>query len=102
MENIETYWAIANKTIAIINIIIEGWPVYRFVKPFMKGKTCCVGLSYSAAMLVFYLVPQEITYPYLLGILVAWTIMCLIEGQNIKQKVFLAISMYLIRWGFMV
>ncbi len=98
MENIETYWAIANKTIAIINILIEGWLVYRFVKPFINRKSYCVGFSYSLAMLVFYLVPQEMNYPYLLGIFVAWITMCLTEGHKIKQKVFLAISMYLIRW----
>ena len=39
MENIETYWAIANKTIAIINILIEGWLVYRFVKYSLQGTT---------------------------------------------------------------
>ena len=94
MENIETYWAIANKTIAIINILIEGWLVYRFVKPFINRKSYCVGISYSLAMLVFYLVPQEMTYPYLMGIFVAWIMMCLIEGQKIKQKVFLAKLIY--------
>lgn len=98
MENIETYWAIANKTIAIINILIEGWLFYRFVKPFINRKSYCVGISYSLAMLVFYLVPQEMTYPYLLGIFVAWITMCLTERKKIKQKIFLAISMYLIRW----
>jgi len=98
MENIETYWAIANHTIAIINIILEGWLFYRFVKPFMKGKAYYVGISYSVAMLVFYCVPQEITYPYLLGILVACTTMCLLERRNIRQKVFLATIMYLFRW----
>ena len=98
MENMETYWQIANETIAIINILVEGWLIYRFVKPFIKSKTYYVGLSYSVAMLMFYLVPQEITYPYLLGILVAGTTMCLIERKKIKQKVFLATSMYLIRW----
>ena len=98
MENIETYWKIANEAIAILNILVEGWLMYRFVKPFIKRKTYYVGLSYSVAMLVFYLVPQEITYPYLLGILVAWTSMCLVEREKIKQKVFLATTMYLIRW----
>ena len=98
MDNTEIYWAIANQSIAIINIMIEGWLVYRFVKPFINSKAYCVGFSYSLAMLVFYLVPQEMTYPYLLGIFIAWITMCLIEQKNIKQKVFLAISMYLIRW----
>ena len=64
----------------------------------MKGKTYYVGISYSVAMLVFYCVPQEITYPYLLGIFVAGTMMCLLERRNIKQKVFLATIIYLFRW----
>ena len=98
MDKIEIYWALANKIIAILNIIVEGWLVYRFVKPFIKSKSYYVGLSYSAAMLMFYLVPQEITYPYFSGILVAWIVMCLIERKKIKQKVFLATTMYLIRW----
>ena len=98
MENVETYWAIANQTIAIINILIEGWLVYWFVKPFINRKSYGVGFGYSLAMLLFYLVPQEITYPYLLGDFIAWITMCLIEQKKIRQKVFLAISIYLLRW----
>ena len=98
MNNMETYWAIANHTIAIINFIVEGWLFYKFVQPFMKGKAYYVGIIYSVAMFVFYCVPQEITYPYLLDIFVAGTMMCLLERRNIKQKVFLATIMYLFRW----
>jgi len=98
MENMETYWAIANQTIAIINILIEGWLVYGFVKPFMKKKIYYVGLSYSLVMLILYCVPWEIDYPYLLGMLAAWIMMCLLDRRNIKQKVFLATSLYLLRW----
>ena len=98
MENMESCWAIANQTIAIMNILVEGWLFCGFVKPFMKNNSRYVGLSYSVAMLVFYCVPQEIAYPYLLGIMVACTVMCLLERRNIKQKVFLATVMYLIRW----
>lgn len=98
MNNMETYWAIANHTIAIINILVEGWLFYKFVQPFMKGKAYYMGISYSVAMLVFYCVPQEITYPYLLGIFVVGTTMCLLERKNIKQKVFLATIIYLFRW----
>lgn len=98
MSNMETYWAIANRSVAIINILVEGWLVHRFVKPFMKQKTNYVGLSYSLVMLALYLVPQEITYPYIWGIFVAWVMMCLLDRRNIKQKVFLTTCMYLLRW----
>ena len=98
MENMETYWAIVNQTIAIINILIEGWLVYSFVKPFMKKKAYCAGVSYSLVMLVLYLLPQQIDYPYLLGMLGVWIVMALSDRRNIKQKVFLATSLYLLRW----
>ena len=98
MDYIETYWAIANHTIAILNIVVECFLFYRFVKPFMRRRAYYVGVSYSIVMLVFYCVPQEIIYPHLQGILVAGITMCLLERRNIKQKIFLATSMYLFRW----
>ena len=98
IDNIETYWTIASHFIAVLGYIGEGLLFYRFVKPFMKEKAYIVGLGYSIAMLVFYLVPQQITYPNLQGVLVACIIMCLVEKRNRKQKVFLATCMYLIRW----
>ena len=98
IDNIEMYWAIANHTIAVLGYIMEGWIFYRFVKPFVKGKAHVVGLSYFITMLVFYCVPQEITYPNLQGALVACITMCLLERRNRKQKFFLATCMYLFRW----
>jgi len=98
IDNIEIYWKVANHTIAILGYMVEGWMFYRFVKPFMKDKTYFVGLIYSLTMLVFYCVPQEITYPNLQGALVACIMMCLLERSNIKQKIFLATCMYLFRW----
>ncbi len=60
MDNIENYWAIANHTIAIINILVEGCLFCKFIQPFMKEKAYYVGISYSLAMLVFYCVPQRV------------------------------------------
>ena len=97
-DNIETYWAAASQIIGMISIMVEGWLFYRFVKPFMKEKSYWIGVSYSIIMLVFYCVPQEITYPNLQGALAACITMCLVEKRNIKQKVFLATCMYLFRW----
>ena len=87
VDNIETYWKVASYTIAILGYIVEGWMGYQFVKPFMKQKAYFVGLSYSITMLVFYCVPQEITYPNLQGALVACITMCLLEKRNRKQKI---------------
>lgn len=98
MSYIETYWAVANHTISIINILAGCWLFYKFVHPFMKEKAYCAGLSYSVAMLIFYCVPWEISYPYFFAILIACVTMCLSERRNIKQKIFLATCMYLFRW----
>ena len=98
MSHMETYWAIANHSISIINILVECWLFCRFVQPFMKKGAYYAGLSYSATMLVFYCVPQEIYYPYFFAILIACVTMCLLERRNIKQKIFLATCMYLFRW----
>lgn len=98
IDNIETYWAMASHIIAILGYMMEGWIFYQFVKPFMKGKACIVGISYSITMLVFYAMPQEITYPNLQGALMACIIMCFLEKRNHKQKVFLVTCMYLFRW----
>ncbi len=98
MKNIEAYWAAANHLIAILNLLAEGWLVYRFVKPFMKEKAYGAGISYSAVMLIFYCVPWEISYPYLQGFAAVAAVMCLLERKNIRQKVFLATLLYLFRW----
>lgn len=98
MEHIETYWAIVSHSTVIINYILEGWLFYKFVKPFMKNKPHYVGICYSVVMLLFFCIPQPITYPNLQGVLAAWIIMCLLEKRNIKQKAFLSTSMYLFRW----
>lgn len=98
MNNIDTYWAIVSHVTVVINYLLEGWLVYRYVKPFMKNKPHIVGICYSAVMLLFFCIPQEITYPNLQGALTAWIVMCLLEKRNIKQKAFLATTMYLFRW----
>lgn len=98
MENVETYWAIVSHVTAVINYLLEGWLIYRYVKPFMKNKPYLVGICYSTVMLLFFCIPQEIIYPNLQGALIAWIVMCLLEKRNIKQKVFLATVMYLFCW----
>lgn len=98
MNDIEKYWAIVSHTIAVLYYLAEGWLIYRYVKPFVKNKPYYVGICYSITMLVFFCVPQEITYPNLQGALAACVVMCLLEQRNIRQKVFLATCMYLLRW----
>lgn len=98
MNNVETYWAIVSHSTVILNYILEGWLFYRLVKPFMKNKPHYVGICYSVVMLLFFCIPQPITYPNLQGAVAAWIAMCLLEKRNHKQKAVLATLMYLFRW----
>ena len=98
MENIDLYWEIANRTIMIINLLFECWLFSKFIKPFIKGKSYLVGLTYLAVMLVFNFVPTEIFHAKFKATVVALIVMFLIERRNLKQKVFLATSMYLFCW----
>ena len=98
MEKIELYWEIANQSIMIINLIFECLLFYMFIKPFIKGKSYLVGISYLVVMLVFTFIPTEISYAKFKATLVALLVMFLIERKNLKQKVFLATSMYLFCW----
>lgn len=98
MENPDLYWAIISHSTVVINYMIEGFLFYLFVKPFMKNKPYFVGIGYTIVMLIFFCIPQEITYPNLQGTVAAWIVMCLLEKRNVRQKTFLATSMYLFRW----
>jgi len=98
MESIELYWDLANQTLKVINLLLECCLFNKLVKPFMNKKSYFVGLSYLGIMLIFAFIPIEVSYAKLQATFVAWIVMCLIERKNIKQKVFLATSMYLFRW----
>ena len=87
MDKIELYWAIVSHSTVVVNYILEGWLFYRFVKPFMKSKPHYVGICYSAVMLLFFCVPQQITYPNLHGALAAWVVMCILEKRKINKSI---------------
>lgn len=98
MGNMENYWAIAKNIMAVINLLIEGCLIYRFIRPFMNKKAYLAGISYTLVMVVYYFVPQEILFARLQAMFITFVVMCLVDRRNIRQKVFLATSMYLFRW----
>ncbi|MBE5934893.1 MAG: GHKL domain-containing protein [Lachnospiraceae bacterium] len=98
MENIAVYWDKASTIMTVLNLIIEAWVIYYFIRPFTNKKSYLAGISFTLSMLVFYFVPYEIRYARLLGMIVVFVVMCLVDRRNIKQKVFLTTSLYLFRW----
>ncbi|MBR3841397.1 MAG: GHKL domain-containing protein [Erysipelotrichales bacterium] len=98
MVNLEIYWAIVNHIMTLINTFVEGYLFYVFLKPFVKTKLKYVCILYVAVMSALYLIPFEIIYAKLIGIIIICIMMCLLERVKVKQKVFLSAVMYLLRW----
>lgn len=98
----EVYWRAALLTDIVLEMLIMGYFLYRFAKPFLKQKMYAwsVGAVYSAAMLILYFVPVEINnfVAYSIGIWLAFAVMCLIDRRNYKQKIFITVTFYAIRW----
>ena len=87
---------------AIAAMYGTGYILYRFAKPFMENKkgTACIGIAYFAVMLLLYLVPMEINTfaAYSMGIWSAFIVMCRIDRRNYKQKTFIAVTFFSLRW----
>lgn len=102
MERLETYLAALSFVYAVIAMCGAGYILLRFAKPFMENKkgAFCIGIAYSATMLILYFVPVEINTfaAYSIGILSAFTVMCRIDRRNYNQKVFIAATFFSLRW----
>ncbi len=98
----ELYWKAASITDIVLEMLIMGYFLYRFVRPFLRQKTHAwkIGAAYSATMIVLYFIPVRINnfIAYSIGVLAAFAIMCLIDRRNYRQKIFITVTFYAIRW----
>lgn len=102
MENMEIYWEVLMHAGRIVNIIIAGSLLHRFVKPFFEeGKhTYAVGIAYMLTMLLLDFIPYEMRgmTAYAIGTFISFLVMFYIDRRNIEQKIFLAVMFYLMDW----
>ena len=102
MGQIDIYLDAVSTIHAIVGLFVTGYIFYLFAKPFMNNKkgAFCVGITYFVAMMILYFEPIVInTYAaYGLGILLAFTVMYRIERRNYKQKIFIAVTFFSLRW----
>ena len=88
----------------IVNIVISGFLIGYYVKPYLRDrknrKTLAVAISYIAVMIILYFVPfyLDSAFAYAVGILVTLTTMVCIDHRNYPQKLFLALTAYQLRW----
>lgn len=133
----EQYWDTIVIITEIVNVMITGYLIGYYVKPYMgentwkscgislkrlkagagsphqrygaeKNRKClAVTISYIAVMLILYFCPIYVdsALAYGVGILVTLTTMVCVDHRNYPQKLFLALTAYLMRWiasGLMV
>lgn len=96
----EQYWAVVSNFMRVVSFILEGYFVFRGMKPFLspkrQGKS--IGITYMVVMLLLYVVPVEIYYPRALGMVAALAVMYLTDRRNPRQKLVLGIVLYFILW----
>ena len=98
----EFYWKIAAVTEIVLEMFLMGYFLYRFTKPFLKQKKYAwgIGVIYPVTMLTLYFMPAQISNfaAYSIGIWLAFVVMCMIDRRNYKQKIFITVTFYAIRW----
>lgn len=98
----ELWWKIAAITQIILETSVMGYFLYRFTKPFLKQKKYAwgIGAIYVLAMIILYFVPVQINnfLAYSIGIWLAFGVMCVTDRRNYRQKIFITVTFYSIRW----
>ncbi len=100
MKEIEFYWEAVSNFTNIIEITIEGYFFFRFVRPFIKKRYVAewTGITYFATMFFLWLLPWEIRHSDLYGMTMAFVAMYLLEKRNLAQKIFLSVTGSLLFW----
>lgn len=102
MVNWEFYWNMTGYAVSVAGIGTTGFFFHRFVKPFLPEArhTVLIGITYAIVMLVLKLPFREIDSmaAYAAGIVQALAVMYLIDKKNLGQKIFLAVTWYLLEW----
>ena len=98
----DSYTRVAALAVVVLELFIEGYCLYRLVKPFLQRtkSALAAGGTYFLAMLGLYVIPPHmgIFTAYALGGLATFLMMCVMERRNYPQKAFLAVTYYSLRW----
>lgn len=102
MNDLEIYWEIAGGMAGAAKLVLTGCVLNWFVRPFLQEKRYAYlpGMVYSAVMLVLYVFPwyNGFRIVNIFGIAAFGAAMYAVDKRNVRQKVFLAVSCYLLKW----
>lgn len=87
---------------SIVHIVIVGILLHWFVQPFLpeRKEIRLVGVSYAVVMLILKFCPYEMQgiTAYAVGSTVSLAAMYFVDRKHIEQKIFLAVTFYLVEW----
>lgn len=102
MVDLGIYWEIASITAGAAKLILIGCVLNWFIRPYLQEKRHAYipGMVYSAVMLLLYAFPWYNGYRIvnIFGMAAFCAAMYAVDKRNIRQKVFLAVSCYLLKW----
>lgn len=102
MNDPEYYFEIASHAYLIGTILIEAYCMSIWGRSFMSVKTKVwrVSVAYVIAMIVLEYIPVVMSgmTAHLIGIMIAFAVMCLTDQGYVKQKFYLIIAFYSLRW----
>lgn len=102
MEPDEIYWIAVSDLSVILGLVFMGYCFYRLVNPFVEKKRTAfwAGGAYAAAMLPIHFIPTGIDYFAAcgIGVFAAFLVMCRMERRNYRQKAFLSVTFFALRW----
>lgn len=98
----ESCWDFVSYAHIVMQMMVMGYILYRFAKPFMQNKkgAVCTGITYFATMLFLYFMPLEINnfMAYSIGMAAAFLVMYRTDRRNFRQKIWIAVTFFALRW----
>lgn len=98
----EAYYIVIDNMNFVLVTLITAYCYAFFVKSFLKKKRYAglIAITYGAMMMFLYFVPVQMGnfVAYAIGALAGFLVMTLIDQRNIRQKVFLMLSFFSVRW----
>ena len=101
MVFLEICWATESFLYVTVYILMMGYVLYRFAKPFMENqdKSFGIGTAYCLTLFILYVIPLELRnmVVYGIGTLSAFLVMCMVDRRNCRQKIFIAVTFFSLR-----
>ncbi len=95
-------WEIANTISAIAGLLISAILVMRFYIPYVIKRSAAVitGMTFFVIMTILYFIPISMSgvAAYVIGITALCLASLISERENIPQKIFLSLTIYMFLW----